>query len=40
MVIFVPKGVDADEDPTRKQEFYNGIYNYLLSCGLKELPEL
>ena len=37
MVIFVPKGVDAEEDPTRKQENYEAIYQYLLSCGIKVL---
>lgn len=37
MVIFVPNGVDEEEDPTRKLELYNDIYDYLLSCGLKEL---
>lgn len=37
MVIFVPKGVDAEEDETRNQEYYDGIFNYLLHCGIKEL---
>lgn len=37
MVLFVPRGVDPEEDPTRDASFYNGIYNYLLSCGIKEL---
>lgn len=37
MVLFVPKGVDPDEDPTRDASFYDGIYNYLISCGLQEL---
>lgn len=37
MVIFVPKGVDPDEDSTRDFVFYDGIYNYLLSCGITEL---
>ena len=37
MVIFVPKGVDSETDPSRNSEFYDGIYNYLLSCGIEEL---
>lgn len=39
MVLFVPKGVDEEEDPTRKKELYDEIYNYLISCGIQELPE-
>lgn len=38
MVIFVPSGVDPEEDPTRNIAFYDGIYSYLLSCGIKKLP--
>lgn len=38
MVIFVPNGVDPEIDPTRNSEYYNSIYNYLLECGIKELP--
>lgn len=37
MVLFVPKGVDPEEDETRNHAFYDEIYNYLLSCGIKEL---
>lgn len=37
MVIFVPKGTDPDEDTTRNREYYDGIYQYLLSCGIQEL---
>ena len=37
MVIFVPKGVDPEEDPTRDLSFYDGIYSYLQSCGIREL---
>lgn len=37
MIIFVPKGIDPEIDPTRNAEFYDGIYQYLLSCGLKEI---
>lgn len=39
MVIFVPKGVDEEEDPTRNHKKYDEIYEYLLSCGIQELPE-
>lgn len=35
LVIFVPNGDNNDE--TRLPEFYDPIYNYLKSCGLKEI---
>jgi hypothetical protein len=38
MVIFVPNGVDPEEDPTRDFAFYDQIYKYLTSCGIRELP--
>lgn len=37
MVLFVPQGVDAEEDETRNSLFYDQIYSYLISCGIKEL---
>lgn len=37
MVIFVPRGVDEEEDSTRKKEWYDEIYSYLLSCGIPEM---
>lgn len=37
MVIFVPKGVDPEEDATRDSIFYNSIYEYLKLCGIDEL---
>ena len=37
MVLFVPYGVDEEEDSTRNRVFYDAIYQYLLSCGIKEL---
>ena len=38
MVLFVPKGVDEDEDPTRYKKYYDDIYNYLhVECGISEL---
>ena len=38
MIIFVPKGVDEEDDTTRNSSFYDGIYQYLISCGIKQLP--
>lgn len=40
MVIFVPEGVDVEEDSTRDRSLYDGIYSYLCSCGIKKLDEL
>lgn len=37
IVIFVPKGVDSEEDPTRNREYYDGIYQYLRMCGIRKL---
>lgn len=37
MVIFVPYGVEEEEDATRNHQFYDEIYAYLLLCGIKEL---
>ena len=39
MVIFVPKGVPESDgyDETRNEKYYNNIYDYLKSCGIKEL---
>lgn len=37
MILFVPKGVDPEEDPTRNSKFYDDIYNYLKSCGIQEI---
>ena len=39
MVIFVPKGADPEEDPSRDYSYYDGIYNYLKSCGLMDLRD-
>ena len=38
MVIFVPNGVEPDDDPTRNKKFYDDIYTYLIDCGIKQLP--
>ncbi|MCL2190083.1 MAG: DUF2075 domain-containing protein [Defluviitaleaceae bacterium] len=35
MVIFLPPG--SDTDPTRPHEYYDGIYVYLKSIGIKEI---
>lgn len=37
MILFVPKGVDPEEDPTRDSKFYDNIYNYLKLCGIQEV---
>lgn len=37
MVLFVPKGVDHEEDATRDAAFYDAIYQYLLSCGILDI---
>ncbi len=39
MVLFVPKGVDPEEDPTRDHKYYDGIYEYLIKCGIKALND-
>lgn len=38
MVLFVPRGVDPEEDATRNCGLYDEIYHYLRSCGIEELP--
>lgn len=37
MIIFVPKGVTPDIDSTRDSKYYDDIFNYLKTCGIKEL---
>jgi len=37
MIIFVPVGVDPEEDPTRDYAYYDRVYQYLKSCGIEEL---
>lgn len=34
MILFVPKGVDKEDDETRNHDYYDDIYDYLLSCGI------
>lgn len=39
MVIFVPEGVEEEEDPTRNKEYYDSIFSYLHDeCGIELLP--
>lgn len=37
MIIFVPEGVDPEEDSTRDKTFYDSIFDYLHSCGMRKL---
>jgi hypothetical protein len=37
MVVFVPRGDSSGMDETRKPAFYDGVWNFLLKCGAKEL---
>lgn len=37
MVIFVPDGVESEEDITRNKMYYDNIYAYLKSCGVNDL---
>ncbi len=37
MVVFVPEG--SVDDPTRPPEIYDGIHQFLHSCGFESLPE-
>lgn len=40
LIIFVPHGDETGMDETRKPEFYDSIYNYLVKeCGIKELTK-
>lgn len=35
MIIFVPEG--DEQDQTRQPQFYEGIFDYLISVGIPEL---
>lgn len=37
MVLFVPEGVDPEEDATRDKAYYDAIYDYLVLCGIRPL---
>lgn len=39
LIIYVPKGADKLEDPSRDRTLYDGIFNYLKACGIQELVE-
>lgn len=34
MAMFVPKGVDAREDPIRDNVYYGSLEKHLLTCGI------
>jgi hypothetical protein len=38
MILFVPKGDESDR--TRPQSFYDGTFEYLLSCGIPTLDQI
>lgn len=38
MTLFVPRGVDSEEDSTRDKRYYDSIYKYLKACGIPDLP--
>ncbi len=40
MVIFVPSGDLSGQDPTRGVDFYNGVWNFLITCGATALKEI
>lgn len=37
LIIYVPKGADKNEDPTRDRALYDDIFNYLVACGIQKL---
>lgn len=37
IMIFVPRGDKNQEDETRKPAFYDGIWNFLIECGAREM---
>ena len=37
LVIYVPLGADPADDPTRDRKMYDGIYEYLRSCGIERI---
>lgn len=38
MIVFIPRGDPTGEDETRPPAMYDGIANYLISCGGREWP--
>ena len=39
LIIYVPNGVDKAEDSSRNASYYDAIYDYLRSCGNKDLDD-
>lgn len=39
LIIYVPRGVDKTNDPSRDRTLYDGIFNYLIQCGIRKLAE-
>ena len=37
MIIFVPEGTDPAIDSSRDKKYYDGVYDYLISCGIRPL---
>jgi hypothetical protein len=40
MVIFVPSGDLSEQDSTRAVQFYDGVWNFLITCGATELENI
>ena len=40
MVIFVPEGDRSGDDPTREPDFFDGVYEHLLTCGAHDLEHV
>lgn len=40
MILFVPKGDDPENDPTRNHEFYDAVYEYLKICGIEDYSKI
>ena len=37
LIIYDPEGADKSVDKTREKECYDGIYEYLVSCGIETI---
>lgn len=37
IIIFVPRGAETSEDPSRLSQYYDGTFEYLKQCGIIEL---
>jgi len=40
MVIFVPFGDPTGQDSTRDAEFYDSVWNFLITCGATALESI